>query len=90
MRAKGVIHLLAVVFVFGSATAHAFRDPPYVNPPNPVAGQPITFSIYGGVCDAIIAQAGFPIFIPDRATGDFLAWQADSPDPARTNHVVEP
>ena len=62
MFTNRVSRTLVLLFMLSANSAHAFFDPPYINPPNPIAGQPITFSIRGGVCDAIIGWPGFPIY----------------------------
>jgi len=41
-------------------TAAAFLDPPYLTPEHPTAGDTVSVSIYGGVCDAIVGIPGYP------------------------------
>jgi hypothetical protein len=61
MHAKWALLLLFVLFSC-ARTAHAFFDPPFITPLDPVEAQPITFSIRGGVCDAIADREGYPIY----------------------------
>ena len=52
--------VLAFLFAFPVPSAHAFRDPPYITPANPVAGDTISMNIRMGVCDAIYQWPGYP------------------------------
>lgn len=54
--------LRTVVFAclsFGS-NAHAYIEPPYITPASPRAGQTAYVNIGAGVCDAILAEPGYP------------------------------
>lgn len=50
---------LVVVLSFAPAT-HAFFDPPWITPANPVAGETVSVNIHGGTCDAFSSEDGYP------------------------------
>jgi hypothetical protein len=51
---------LMMILVLLAQPARAFFDPPYITPALPIAGQPISVNIRGGICDAIIGLPGYP------------------------------
>lgn len=51
---------LAIACAVATHPAYAFWDPPYVTPPNPVAGQAVSVGIRAGICDAIVEMDGYP------------------------------
>jgi subtilisin family serine protease len=51
---------LAFLFSLFAQTAYAFFDPPYITPEHPVAGETVSVNIYGGECDSILGDPGYP------------------------------
>lgn len=47
---------LVLLLALLSTTAHAFIDLPYITPPSPLAGEPITVNVRSGVCDAVLSE----------------------------------
>lgn len=62
MLKNRLMPIAALLLALLSSTAHAFWDPPYIAPTNPVAGDAVSFGIRMGVCDNIFSQEGFPQF----------------------------
>jgi hypothetical protein len=56
---------LAVVLALASPSAQAFFDPPWITPAAPRAGEMVSISIHGGVCDAIFFRPGYPQITQD-------------------------
>ena len=54
------VPVLALLLMLFATSAHAFWDPPYITPANPVAGDTISMNIRMGVCDAIYQWPGYP------------------------------
>ena len=52
--------LMLAFFALFAGTAHAFFDPPWITPENPIAGETIWVNIRAGVCDGIFEEAGYP------------------------------
>ena len=52
--------LLSLFAVFFAQPAFAFFDPPWITPTNPTAGDAVSVSIHGGICDGIIGAEGYP------------------------------
>ena len=55
-----IVLILALVLVLAAPSAHAFFDPPWITPAAPRAGEIVSVSIHGGICDAILEHAGYP------------------------------
>ena len=51
MRGIGIKRLLTLALALCARPASAFLDPPYLTPANPMAGELVSVSIYGGECD---------------------------------------
>ena len=60
MFTNRVAPMLALLLMLFATSAHAFWDPPYITPANPVAGDTISMNIRMGVCDVIIFWPGYP------------------------------
>ena len=56
------IAIRSVLFfvAFFATRAHAFFDPLWISPENPVADETISINIHGGVCDTIFGEEGYP------------------------------
>jgi hypothetical protein len=54
------IRFVLVFAALFASSAHAFFDPPWITPENPIAGETISINIHGGVCDAIFGEEGYP------------------------------
>jgi hypothetical protein len=52
--------VLGLALEFAAPSAHAFFDPPWITPAAPRAGEIVSVSIRGGICDAIFERPGFP------------------------------
>src|SRR4051794_2848502 len=52
--------VLVLVLALAAPSAHAFFDPPWITPATPRAGEVVSVSIRGGVCDAIAFRPGYP------------------------------
>ncbi|NCT67202.1 MAG: hypothetical protein GXC76_06080 [Rhodanobacteraceae bacterium] len=52
--------MVALVCLLFAQVAQAFFDPPYLTPAQPLAGQTVSVSIYGGECDSILGFPGYP------------------------------
>lgn len=51
----------AFVFVaLFAQSAQAFFDPPSITPTNPIAGENVSVSVHGGLCDYIASRDGYP------------------------------
>lgn len=46
---------VVLAMIVGPSSAFAFYDLPVIDPANPIAGEPIGFSVRSGVCDFVIA-----------------------------------
>ncbi|MFC4821791.1 hypothetical protein [Dokdonella ginsengisoli] len=51
--------VLAFVVLFVQ-NAQAFFDPPWITPENPLAGEAVSVSMRGGICDWIAGRYGYP------------------------------
>ena len=60
MFTNRVAPMVALLLMLFATSAHAFWDPPYITPANPVAGDTISMNIRMGVCDAIYQWPGYP------------------------------
>src|SRR5690606_12069905 len=65
MSVRGAAFLLFVLGALFAQSTHAFFDPPWITPANPVAGEEISYSIHGGVCDTIFEYPGYPQITQD-------------------------
>ena len=52
--------LLAPLVTLCARSAQAFFDPPWITPEVPMAGELVSVSIHGGVCDALFTEPGYP------------------------------
>ena len=50
----------ALLSLLSSEPAHAFIDPPWVEPASPHSGDAVSLNIHLGICDAIFDTAGYP------------------------------
>ena len=59
-----VRHCFALALIVSIALfaqpARAFFDPPWITPALPMAGELVSVSIHGGICDAIAEREGYP------------------------------
>jgi len=53
MRFHRLGQILVVALAMCAERASAFLDPPYISPANPIAGDLVSVSIYGGGCDLV-------------------------------------
>lgn len=60
MRAYRFVSLFSLTLALGSSPAWAFLDPPYITPANPVVGDMVSVSIYGGQCDLVYVGLEWP------------------------------
>ena len=51
----------ALILALASSSAGAFFDPPWITPAVPGEGDLVSVNIHGGICDAILEHAGYPI-----------------------------
>ena len=60
MFKQRVAPVLALVLACFAPLAHAYFDPPWITPEDPRAGETISISIHGGICDVILEATGYP------------------------------
>jgi len=52
--------VLALACLLAVGTAHAYINTPFITPASPHAGETLYVSVDSGVCDAIVAEPGYP------------------------------
>jgi hypothetical protein len=54
------IAFILIAFLLSTPRAYAFFDTPLITPAAPRAGETVSVSIRGGICDAIFERPGYP------------------------------
>src|SRR5690606_18346280 len=60
VHASCIDSAVLVLVTFFAQAAHAFIDPPWISPANPLAGEAVSVNIRLGICDAFVGRDGFP------------------------------
>lgn len=55
-----VASALVLVFTLFAPSARAFFDPPWITPAAPIAGEPVSINVHGGICDVFVERPGYP------------------------------
>lgn len=56
-----LVRALLLSLAFAAPSAYAFFDPPWITPVAPTASEVVSVNIHGGICDAILEHAGYPV-----------------------------
>lgn len=76
---------LALPLLLLADAAAAFLDPPYLTPEHPMAGDTVSVSIYGGVCDAIVGIPGYPRISQEGSHIRIVLWSVSYHDSGLCN-----
>lgn len=79
---RGTFVLACIAF---ARTAYGFLDPPYLTPALPVAGDTISVSIRGGICDGVGTIPGYPQITRQGNTIRIVLWGVSVTDPILCN-----
>ena len=60
-----IVLILTLACISFAQSAYAFFDPPWITPYAPRAGETVSVSIHGGVCDTIFFRSGYPQITQD-------------------------
>jgi len=60
LRVHDALLVMLLLLACNTQTAHAFFDPPWITPAAPIAGEPVSVNIRGGICDSIFEHQGYP------------------------------
>jgi hypothetical protein len=80
--------MLALLPALFAPPAWAFFDPPYITPAQPIAGEPISVNIRGGICDTIISLPGYPKITQEGTAITILFFGVRNFDPEGCYYAV--